>query len=139
MHGCIFLINYEIVSLKALTIIYIFFNCNGKKIIVSKKIAKFWSLAVRAITIFRPSSDSVNVLEDRKECIRLAVKSIFTTESPICGISKRRLGKHSSPNEIAPRWFLQGILHKRSRKRSLQFNLSFFFHFEARMIGTRQN
>ena len=50
----------------------------------------------------RPS-ESVNVMEDSEECIRLALKSIFSTESLICGISKRRLGKHSSPNEIAVR------------------------------------
>ena len=54
----------------------------------------------------RPS-ESVNVLEDSEECIRLALKSIFSTESLICGISKRRLGKHSSPNEIAVRNALQ--------------------------------
>ena len=52
------------------------------------------------------------------------MKSIFTTESLICGILKRRLGKHSSPNEIAPRRFVLGMLYKRSRKRSLQFSLS---------------
>ena len=39
MHGCIFLINWEIVSLKALTITF-FLNCNGKKIIVSSNTAK---------------------------------------------------------------------------------------------------
>ena len=66
----------------------------------------------------------LDVLKDWKECIRLAVKSIFTTESHICGILKRRLGKHSSPNEIAPRRFLLEMLYKRSRKRSLQFSLS---------------
>ena len=99
-------------------------NCDGKKIIVSSKLPKFYSLAERAITILRPSSESVNVLKDWKECIRLAVKSIFTTESHICGILKRRLGKHSSPNEIAPRRFVLGMLYKRSRKRSLQFSLS---------------
>ena len=81
-------------------------------------------LAVRAITILRPSYESVNVLKDWKECIRLAVKSIFTTESLICEISRRRLGKHSSPNEIAPRRFLLRMLYKRSRKRTLQFSLS---------------
>ena len=61
----------------------------------------------------RPS-ESVNVLEDSEECIRLALKSIFSTESLICGISKRRSGKHSSPNEIAPRQFLLGMLYRRS-------------------------
>ena len=54
----------------------------------------------------RPS-ESVNVMEDSEECIRLALKSISSTESLICGISKRRLGKHSSPNEIAVRNALQ--------------------------------
>ena len=72
----------------------------------------------------RSSSESINVLKDWKEFIRLAVKSIFTTESLICGILKRRLGKHSSQNEIAPRRFVLGMLYKRSRKRSLQFSLS---------------
>ena len=72
----------------------------------------------------RSSSESINVLKDWKEFIRLAMKSIFTTESLICGILKRRLGKHSSPNEIAPRRFVLGMLYKRSRKRSLQFSLS---------------
>ena len=98
----------------------IYLNCNGKKIMVSSKIAK---ILVVAITILRPS-ESVNVLKDWKEFIRLAVKSIFTTESHIWGILKRRLGKYWSPNEIAPRRFLLGILNKRSSKRSLQFSLS---------------
>ena len=98
----------------------IYLNCKGKKIIVSSKIAKILGVV---ITILRPS-ESVNVLKDWKEFIRLAVKSIFTTESHICGILKRRLGKYWSPNEIAPRRFLLGILYKRSSKRSLQFSLS---------------